>query len=176
MAKIDTSKIEGFDGMSAEEKVQALMGVDLPDAPDMSGFVTKELFDKTASELASTKKSLKSKMTEDETAEEERKRVMESLQNEVDTLKKEKTVASYKAEYLGLGYDEKTAGETAKALADGDMSKVFANQKSFLESQKKMIQAEALKQQPELSGGNPPDKETLDKQEMAKLRKQFGLA
>lgn len=175
MAKIDVSGIEGFDKMSAEEKVQVLMGIDVPDAPDMSGFVTKELFDRTASELASAKKSLKSKMTEDETAEEERKKAMESLQNEVDTLKKEKTVASYKAEFLGLGYDEKTAAETAKALADGDMSKVFTNQKAFLESQKKVIQAEALKKQPELSGGTPPNKETLEQQEVAKLRQYMGL-
>ena len=92
-----------------------------------------------------------------------------------DTLKKEKTVASYKAEFLGLGYDEKTAAETAKALADGDMSKVFTNQKAFLESQKKVIQAEALKKQPELSGGTPPNKETLEQQEVAKLRQYMGL-
>ena len=48
MAKIDTAKIEGYADMTAEEKLAALEGYDIPE-PDMKGFVTKAQFDKTAS-------------------------------------------------------------------------------------------------------------------------------
>ena len=37
MATIDTSTIEGFDSMTADEKVTALLGLQIPDAVDLSG-------------------------------------------------------------------------------------------------------------------------------------------
>ena len=43
MAKIDISKIEGFDAMTLKQKVEALQGFDFPD-PDYSGWVRKETF------------------------------------------------------------------------------------------------------------------------------------
>ena len=42
MAKIDTGSIEGYADMTAEEKLAALEGLELPE-PDMSGFVAKGL-------------------------------------------------------------------------------------------------------------------------------------
>ena len=67
MAKIDVSKIEGYENMTPEQKIAALEGFDTPD-PDYSGYVKKDVFDKTASELAGVKKQLKEKMTDDEAA------------------------------------------------------------------------------------------------------------
>ena len=58
MAKIDVSTIEGFEGMSAEQKVEALMKIEVPEKVDMSGFIAKSQFDKTASELADAKKAI----------------------------------------------------------------------------------------------------------------------
>ena len=55
MAKIDVTKIEGYDTMSDADKIAALLKADIPE-PDMSGYVSKATFDKTASELASLKK------------------------------------------------------------------------------------------------------------------------
>ena len=52
MAKIDISKIEGYADMSAEEKLAALEGLEIPE-PDYSGFVRKEVFDKTALSVSS---------------------------------------------------------------------------------------------------------------------------
>ena len=65
MANIDTSKIEGYENMTAEEKVQALESFSIAD-PDYSGYVKKEVFDKTASELAQSKKDLKARMSDEE--------------------------------------------------------------------------------------------------------------
>ena len=66
MAQFDTSTIEGFEGMTPEQKVEALLKAEIPENVDMSKFISKEQFDKKASELAEANKKLKSKMTEDE--------------------------------------------------------------------------------------------------------------
>ena len=39
--RIDTSKIEGYEDMTPEQKVAALEGADIPD-PDYSGYVKKD--------------------------------------------------------------------------------------------------------------------------------------
>ena len=65
MAKIDTSKIEGYDKMTPEQKIAALEGFDHPD-PDYSGYVKKDTFDATASELAALKKKNKEQLSEEE--------------------------------------------------------------------------------------------------------------
>ena len=67
MAKIDVSKIEGYAEMSAEDKLKALEAYEVPD-PDYSGYVKKDVFDKTAKELADKKKELKDKLTAEEQA------------------------------------------------------------------------------------------------------------
>ena len=61
MANIDTSKIEGYADMTAEEKVKALEAYTIAD-PDYSGYVKKDVFDKTASDLAKAKKDLKDRI------------------------------------------------------------------------------------------------------------------
>ena len=69
MAKVDITKIEGYEGMTPEEKIKALEAYEIEDVqPDYSGYVKKDVFDKTASELAGVKKQLKEKMTDDEAA------------------------------------------------------------------------------------------------------------
>ena len=61
----------------------------------------------------------------------------------------------------GLGYDDALATETAKALADGDMKKVFENQKKHIENVKKAERAAALANRPPPSGGVGITKEQL---------------
>ena len=63
--KIDVTQIEGYENMSPEEKLKALEGFDIP-SPDYSGYVKKDLYDKTASELAAKKKELKERLSDDE--------------------------------------------------------------------------------------------------------------
>lgn len=154
MAKIDVSKIEGYADMSAEEKLKALEALDLPD-PDYSGYVKKDVFDKTAKELADKKKELKDKLSEDEKAQLERQEQQVAMEKELAALRRESTISKTKAKYLSLGYDEKLADETAQAVADGDTEKVFANEKKHLEAFEKSIRADALKNGPRPEGGQP---------------------
>ena len=62
MAKIDTSKISGYAEMTPEQKIAALESFNSPD-PDYSGYVKKETFDATASELAALKKKSKEQLS-----------------------------------------------------------------------------------------------------------------
>lgn len=145
--KIDVSKIKGYADMTAEEKLKALENMDLPDV-DYSGYVKKEVFDKTASELASKKKELTAKLSEDEKAKQEELEAREELQKKYDMLLHKSIVSENKAKLLGLGYDEKLADDTAEAMANSDIAKVIENQAKHLESFEKKIRAEALKDTP----------------------------
>ena len=174
--KVDVKKIPNFDKLSVEEKVKALTEyeVEVPET-DMSGYVTKEVFDKKASEAASLSKQLKSKMTESELAEAESKQALEDMKTELENLKKEKTISGYKAEYLGLGYDDESAQASALALAEGDTSKVFELQKAFIEDQKKKASANALNSQPGLTTGKTLTGEDAQKAQETQLKQWFGV-
>ena len=63
--KIRTEKIEGYKDMTLEQKLAALENYEVEE-PDYSGYVTKDTFDKTASDLAATKKQLREKMSAEE--------------------------------------------------------------------------------------------------------------
>ena len=164
---IDTSTIEGFDSMSAEDKVSALLSLNIPDAVDPSKYVSKAVFDKKASEAAELSKQLKGKMSEDELAEAERKRLQEEsdqkyadLESKYNELVKKSTIADYKSQYISQGMDAKLAEETAKALADWDMPKVFANQLKHQEAMRAKIMEELMNGmgKPGGTGGDDEDK------------------
>jgi len=142
MANIDTSKIEGYAEMTAEQKVEALEKYTIAD-PDYSGYVKKDVFDKTASELAQTKKDLKAKMTEEELAKAEREAELKKYKEQAEALQKEKNIADNKAKFISLGYDETLAQETAEAMEKGDFATVFKNQQTVIENVKKIAKGEA---------------------------------
>lgn len=76
MATIDTSKIEGYAAMTAEQKVAALEAFAVPDAVDLTQYVSKATFDKKASEASDYSKQLKAlkdaNLTEEERLKQER--------------------------------------------------------------------------------------------------------
>jgi ribosomal protein L16 Arg81 hydroxylase len=173
--KLDVNKIPNFETLSDETK-KILSELDLDvSTPDYSGYVKKDVFDKKAAEAAELSKQLKAKMTEAEQAEAEKTKIFDDMKVELETLRKEKTISAYKAEYLALGYADELATETATAMAEGNTQKVFANHKNFNETQKKNIEAAALNKQPDLSVGKPPENKTKEQIEIENLRKGFGL-
>lgn len=155
--------IENYENMSTEEKLAALEAYE----PDMSGFVSKATFDKTASEAASYKKQLREKMSEDEAKAAKEAEERNALLARVEELEKERAINGYVNSYLGLGYDEKLAKASAEALAAGDMETVFANQKSFAVAQEKSLRAQLLKQTPAPPAGDAEN--SMKKSDFAKL-------
>lgn len=175
MAQIDTSLIEGYDTMTADEKVQALEGVVLPD-PDYSGYVRKTVFDKTSSELAAAKKALRQKQTDEETREQEQADMLISLQERNKELEQAIALNENKAKLLELGYDSALALSTAQAMVDGDLDTVYKNQQTHLQAMEKRIRAEILKSTPRPEPGEPPQSMTLEKLRKLSPEERFAFA
>lgn len=146
--KIDTSKIPNFDALPEEAKA-AIEGMEFADAPDMSQFVAKAVFDKKASEAAELGKQLKSKMSQDEQAAAQQAETLKAMQEELEQLRLEKTVSEYTKRYMGVGYDEALATDTAQALAKGDMDAMFKNHAKFMADREKALKTDLLKKTPE---------------------------
>ena len=164
MASIDTTQIEGYDTMTAEEKVAALEAFSMPD-PDYSGYVKKDVFDKTASELAQKKKDLQARMTEEEKAKAENEALLQQYKEEAETLKKEKTISENKAKLIAIGYDDSLATETATAMANGDLATVLKNQQTFVENVKKIAKGEAMSQVTPPAGKATDGSKTITKEQ-----------
>jgi len=153
MAKIDFSTIEGYENMTAEEKLAAIENYEIPD-PDYSGFVKKDLFDKVSSEVASYKKKEFERMTEEEAAKAKAEEERAAMQARLEELERDKQINEYTAQFLGIGYDKELARETAEALQQGDMNMVFLNQSKFAAAREKALKAELLKDTPKPPAGN----------------------
>ncbi len=175
--KIDTSKINGYSEMTAEEKLRVLEDYELDspvgDASELSKL--KSALDKATSEAASYKKALREKQTAEEAKAAADAEERESIIRELDALKKDKVISSHRTAYLELGYDAETADANAKALHAGDFATVFANQKKFIEAQKKTAAAAAIDSQPALTNGNPVTGRNAGDKFTADVRKFAGL-
>ena len=160
MAQIDVTQIAGFEEMTAEQKLDALMKLDVPDKVDLSGYVKKSVFDAKAAEASDLSKKLKGKMTEDEQkqaeiaeAAEAAAKEKEALLARVAELEKNNTLREYTLGFTNLGFDEKLAAETANLFEEKDSVKFFANMKKFLESYEKAIEKKLMDKTPG-PGGN----------------------
>lgn len=170
-----TDKIEGYESMSAEEKLKALEGLDVEDSSDYQKL--KDSFNKTSSEVADYKKKLKAKeeelnakLTDDEKREKERMAKEAEREAMLESLLKEKSVAEHKANFLKVGYDEELANASATALVDGDFKLVFDNLGKFISDRDKQAQVKALDSTPRpMSGSTTPEvtKEQFDKMSIA---------
>lgn len=152
--KIDTTQIPNFDALPGEAKA-AILAMEFADAPDMSQFIAKSVFDKKASEAADLSKQLKARMSEEEAKAAKEAEERAALIARVEELEHEKSVNSYVTSYLAMGYEEGLAKSSAEALAKGDMATVFANQKKHVENREKALRTELLKQTPPPPSGNP---------------------
>lgn len=175
MAKIDVSKIEGFDAMSAEDKLAALLGYEFetPAAPDNSAEIDryKAAVSKANAEAASYKQQLREKQTEAERAEADRAEADRKLKEELETLKAEKVISQYTEQYLAMGMSKELAKATAEAYQKGDTATVFANQNSFITDLRKQQGIDALNNQPGLTPGKTPEPKPEEDKRVAEFRR-----
>lgn len=177
--KIDVSKIEGYAEMSAEDKLNALeeFEFEAPAPKDNSDEVTKlkTALSKANSDAAEWKRQFREKQTEAERAEAERKEHEAAVEEELRTLRRDKTVSGYIAQCLALGYEKELALQAAEAIADGDAAKIMECQQEFLATKQKELEKAALNRQPGLSVGAPPTAQQAEQSADDKLRHYFGL-
>lgn len=173
MAKIDTTKIEGFDAMSADEKVAALLAYEEPQK-DENAEITKykNLVSKANAEAARYKDELRAKQTEAERAEAERQEHDKAIMDELAGYKERERIATYKANLMSAGIDEKSAEVMARSLPDGVKQEYFDAVKTSIEVKMQAAEIAALNKQPPLSVGTPPSPADPDDKQ---LRAWMGL-
>lgn len=142
------------EGMTVEEIETALESIELPADNSAEIERLKSALSKSNSEAADFKKQLREKMTADEVKAKEDAESREKLQNDYDELLRKVTISENKAQLLAIGYDDALATETAEAMANGDLAKVFLNQKKHIEAVEKKVRSELTKKTPKAEGGN----------------------
>jgi len=175
--KIDTSKIDGYAEMSAEDKLAALEAFEIEEPKDNGDEVTKlkAALSKANSDAAEWKRQFREKQTEQERIEAERVEREKAVEEELRGLRRDKTVSSYIAQCLSLGYDKDLALQAAEAMADNDAARILECQQKFLENKQKELEAAALNKQPTLTTGSPPTAQAADLEAVNQRRKWMGL-
>lgn len=175
MAKADTARIEGYESMTPEQKVAALEGYEFDDhAAELER--TKNALSKSNAEAADWKRKHNALLTEDEQKRQAAEEEHQAMLKELETLRREKTMASLKASYISLGYDEALAESTANAIIDGDQVTVVANQRKRQEAIEREVKAKLLGETPRPAeapgeGGGVMTKEALRKMSPAERHK-----
>ena len=175
--KIDTSKIEGYAEMSAEDKLKALEDFEIEEPKDNSEEVTKlkTALSKANSDAAEWKRQYREGLDASKRAEEERAEREKAVEEELRGLRRDKAVSGYVAQCLSLGYEKDLALRAAEAMADNDAAAILACQQEFLENKKKELEAAALNKQPTITPGSPPTAQSADLDAYNKQRKAWGL-
>ena len=176
--RIDTAKIENYETMSAEDKLKALEEYEFETpAPKENDEVTKlkAALSKANSDAAEWKRQFREKQTESERAEAERKEREAAVEDELRTLRRDKSVSGYVAQYLALGYTQELALKAAEATADNDAATIMSCQQEYIEAKTKELEAAALNKQPSITPGAPPTAKDADKDAINKTRGYFGL-
>jgi len=147
--KIDTNKIENYENMTAEEKLAAVLAMDVDETSDIERY--KNAASKANSEAAAFKK----------TAKDYEGRIAE-LEKKIAESEKDKRIATLKASYLKIGFPDDLAGKTAEAYVNGDDATVFANHAAVNEARDKDRQAASLKSMPRPEAGAVDKTMTLE--------------
>lgn len=176
MAKI-TTRIEGYADMTAEEKLKALEELEIEAPKDNHETVEKlqAALNAASADASRWKKELREKQTEAERAEAERAEREKAVEDELRTLRRDKTVSGYLAQCLALGYDKDLALRAAEAMADNDAAAIMSCQQDFLEAKQKELEAAALNKQPTLTPGAPPTAKQAEVEAQNKMRSYMGL-
>ena len=176
MAKV-TTRIEGYADMTAEEKLKALEELEIEAPKDNHETVEKlqAALNAASADASRWKKELREKQTEAERAEAERAEREKAVEDELRTLRRDKTVSGFVAQYLALGYTQELALRAAEATADNDAATLMSCQQDFLAAKTKELEAAALNKQPTLTPGAPPSGKSAEELAEDKMRKYFGL-
>ncbi|MBO5969028.1 MAG: hypothetical protein J6S14_11090 [Clostridia bacterium] len=152
MAKIDTTKIEGYENMSAEEKLAILEGYEF----DTSGMVSKATLDKATADAAEWKRKYNSTLSEAEQARIAAEEAQKATETRLAELERKDKISTTKDKYIASGFNAVLAQATAEAFVDGDMDAVLANvQKHVADAAKEKTDKDLKGTSAPPAGGNP---------------------
>lgn len=159
MAKIDTSAIQGYAEMTAEQKLAALEAFDVP---DMTQYVSKAVSDKYASEAADWKKKYNSTLSEAEQARVAAEEAQKATNDRLAELERKDKISTAKDAYISLGFDVELALATAEAEVDGKMDVVRANFAQQVKNKQAADKDKSMKKTPAPPAGGNPNPGSID--------------
>lgn len=152
----------GFEGGNGENtpSVEELLATIAQKDADYAKL--KNTLDKKTSELSSTQKQLKTKMSAEEQLAEEEKKAREQRDAEFDEMKNRLRMMDYSKRYMGVGMDEKTAESLSELTGElPDPDKFFSALGKFMEAKVKSAGEDAIqdliKKNPEIKAGTGDD-------------------
>lgn len=155
MAKIDTTQIEGYAEMTAEQKLAALEKMDIPEKVDLTGYVKKSVFDAKASEAAAASRELKSLKAANLTEEQKLQQAREEFEKEKLSFTKERNATKIKGIFGAAGLKEEAyAALPISDFTDETAALAFANSIVTMLSASQAAGEKAARQS--LLGGDPP--------------------
>ena len=155
MAKIDTTQIEGYAEMTAEQKLAALEKMDIPEKVDLTGYVKKSVFDAKASEAAAASRELKSLKAANLTEEQKLQQAREEFEKEKLSFTKERNATKIKGIFGAAGLKEEAyAALPISDFTDEKVALAFANSIVTMLSASQAAGEKAARQS--LLGGDPP--------------------
>ena len=161
MAELDTNvktEVETDTNVQAEvENVEAEKTAESAELAKLRADLAKQkaALDKATKEAAESKRALRAKQTAEEAAAEEAKAQQDALMQELETLRKERAVATATAKIIPLVDDSAVAGQVAEYLygAEDVDSAIAAIQKAWA-AKEKALRLELGKIQAPGAGGN----------------------
>lgn len=119
----------------------------------------------------------KFRATQDEAtrAAEEQKEALERIMAENETLRKTQTLATHKAGWLGLGFDDALAAEAAEASVNSDFDALMATMKKFIEMHDKELKAANIRQMPAPVSGSAQGSITQEQFDSMSYRERLKL-
>ena len=163
MAQIDTAGIEGFDSMTADEKVSALLAFQYDDGAEKLKALEADVAkwkassDKASSEAAGYKKQLNASKSEEERAKIETEETLKAMQDKLAEYEQREKISTAKAAFLGGGFDEATAADAANAFITGDIDKMSAAVKKFREAIEVSTKSRLMDENPSPESGGKDD-------------------
>lgn len=138
------------EGMSLEEINTALADLTFHTDSDFTNL--KNNISKLTSECKEWKTKYQSTLDAGELAKQQAEEERANMLNELNLLKRDKNIADLKSQFLGIGYSEELASDTAIATLDGDTAKVLENQKKFADQLVANTKKDLIKDNPKPQG------------------------
>lgn len=155
------------DGMTHEEIDSALS--ELTFHADSEYTNLKNNISKLTSECKDWKTKYQSTLDAGELAKQQAEEERANMLNELNTLKRDKNIADLKSQYLGIGYSEELANETAIATLDGNTQKVLENQKKFADELVATTKKNLIKDNPKPQGTGSGNANVMTRDKFIKL-------
>lgn len=142
------------EGMTNDEIVEALSGVNLPQDRTDEVEKYKQAVSKANSEAAEYKRQLKNHMSEEEKKKTEEAERFDKMQKENEALKKQIAIAELTKKFQSSGLDAETATKSAEAALEGNMDAVISAFTDKIAKAADDARAQLISQTPALQGGN----------------------